>query len=264
MSSAEHFFHWAADPVLIDFGPVQVRWYGLLFAAAFIAGFHIVKNIYHREQRAVQDLDSMLFYIVAGTIVGARLGHCLIYDPGYYLTHPLEILKVWQGGLASHGGAAGILVAVYLYARKHADQPYIWLLDRLVIPSALGGALIRLGNFFNSEILGNATDVPWGIVFTRVDYIPRHPVQLYESLTYLGLFILLWLLYLTRLRNRSGVLLGVYLTTVFSARFGLEYFKAAQAAYESGSLSVGQWLSVPLVVGGIILLVRGNLKHSGK
>jgi prolipoprotein diacylglyceryl transferase len=194
--------------------------------------------------------------VLAGTLIGARLGHCLIYEPAYYFNHPTEFIKIWHGGLASHGGALGILVALGLYCRRHRDLGYLWILDRLTVPAALGGAFIRLGNFFNSEIIGRPTDLPWGVVFTRVDGLARHPVQLYESAAYAAVFLVLLTVYLKARKPREGLLIGLFLTAVFSARFLLEFAKERQAPYgESLVLSVGQMLSLPMVALGLALIV---------
>ena len=209
---------------------------------------------------------SLLTHLVLGTLVGARLGHCLFYEPAYYLSHPVDILKIWEGGLASHGGAAGVLIALWLYSRKHSDQSYLWLLDRIAVPAALGGALIRVGNLLNSEILGLPTDVPWAFVFARVDQIPRHPVQLYEAAVYAVTFVTLLIIY-RRLRAKTpeGLLLGLLLVAIFTARFFLEFFKERQSAYgEDLPLSVGQWLSVPFVVVGVVLLWRALAQAGSK
>jgi len=173
---------WNADPVLLHLGPIEIRWYGALFAAALLVGFWIMGRIYRREGQDERELDPLSLYAVLGVVIGARLGHVLFYDPGFYFTHPLEILKVWKGGLASHGAGIGLFIALYLFTRRYPTHSYLWLLDRLTLPAALGGAFIRLGNFFNSEILGKPTGADWGIIFERVDSIPRNPVQLYESL----------------------------------------------------------------------------------
>ena len=240
-------------------GPLAIRWYGLCFAAAFILGYRVVHGIYKKENKPLADLDSLLIYMVAGTVIGARLGHVLFYDPSYYMAHPLEIIMIWKGGLASHGGTLGIIIAIYFYSRKHADQPYLWLLDRLAIPAALGACFIRIGNFFNSEILGLPSNLPWAIVFERIDDIPRHPVQLYESVTYLVIFIILMTMYKQLFdRLKDGILLGTMMILIFGMRFFLEFIKEHQAAYaDNFVISVGQWLSVPMVIAGIVLLVRG-------
>ena len=254
--------HWNANPELLNLGWLSIRWYGLLFASGFFFGFLFMRYVYTRERKPIAHLDSLLFYMMVSAIVGARLGHCFFYEPEYYLANPLEILFVWQGGLASHGGAIGILVGLYLYTRNRPDQPYLWLLDRIAIPTALAGSFIRLGNLFNSEILGTPSDKPWAFVFERYDMQPRHPVQLYESLAYLLTFVILSALY-RRLGESAprGFYLGVFLILVFSARFALEFFKERQADYATAfPLSVGQLLSIPAVLAGLALLLRMNKK----
>jgi phosphatidylglycerol:prolipoprotein diacylglycerol transferase len=252
------FIYWKVRPELFHLGPVTVRWYGLFFALLFLAGYFIVRWRFRVEKQDLASLDALCIYMVAGTIIGARLGHCLLYDPGYFLCHPVEILEVWKGGLASHGGAAGVLVAVGLYSRRHPDQPCLWLLDRIVVPAALGGACIRVGNLFNSEILGTPTHLPWGVIFANVDSVPRHPAQLYESVAYLLVFLgFLWVYRRWRERTPRGLLLGLFLVSVFTFRFLIEFIKERQASYEQNlPLSVGQWLSLPFVAGGLLLLWR--------
>ena len=250
--------HWNANPELLNLGWLSIRWYGLLFASGFFCGFLFMRYVYTREKKPIAHLDTLLFYMMVSAIVGARLGHCFFYEPEYYLANPFEILKVWQGGLASHGGAIGILIGLWLYSRKRPDQPYLWLLDRIAIPTALAGSFIRLGNLFNSEILGKPSEQSWAFVFERYDMIPRHPVQLYESIAYLTTFVILYSLY-RRIGESAprGFYLGLFLVLVFSARFVLEYFKIRQAAYgEALPFSVGQLLSIPAVVAGLILLFR--------
>ena len=250
-------FSWNADPIAVTIGPLSIHWYGLLFAAAFIVGLQIMSRMFVREGRDKNDLDSLLGFVVIGALVGARLGHCLLYDPNYYLSKPLEILKIWEGGLASHGGVVGTLLAVWAFARTRT-YPFLWLLDRIAVPAALGGAFIRLGNFMNSEIVGMPTIAPWAVIFERVDPLPRHPVQLYESAAYVLIFVLLFLAYrVGEVRGRQGLLSGLFLILVFAARFALEFFKTPQAVYEQDYfLTVGQWLSVPCILGGMWLLVR--------
>lgn len=255
------YIFWDVAPTFIELGPLTFRWYGLLFAGGFFVGFFIMRWVYRREGKSEEDLDPLLIYMLIGTIVGARLGHVLFYHPGFYLSQPLEIVKVWEGGLASHGGLLGILVALYLYSRNYADQPYLWLLDRIAIPGVLAGSFIRLGNLFNSEILGVPTDLPWGFVFARVDRVARHPVQLYESLSYLIIFGGLLGLYRKWGPDlRRGLLTGWFLVTVFTVRFFLEYFKMHQTTVVGDlGLRMGQLLSLPLIVAGIILLVRARV-----
>lgn len=252
------YIYWNVRPEIFQFGPLTVRWYGLFFAILFAIGYVIARWQFRVEQKDESQLDSLLVYIVIGTIVGARLGHCLFYEPGYYLSHPLEILKVWEGGLASHGGALGVMIAVWLFSRRRPGMPFLWLLDRIVVPTALGGSLIRLGNFFNSEILGGPTHLPWGTIFARVDLVPRHPAQLYESISYLLVFIGLMLVYRRlKAKTQRGLLLGLFFVSVFTFRFLIEFVKERQAAYEANlPLSVGQLLSIPFIVAGAALVWR--------
>lgn len=246
---------WNVTPEIFSIGPIRVRWYGALFATGFICGYYLMRWIYRRENKNVAELENLLLYVAAGTIIGARLGHCLFYDPAFYLSHPWKILMIWEGGLASHGGGLGVLIAVYLYCRKYSVS-FLWLMDRLAITVALAGSFIRVGNLFNSEILGKAADVPWAIIFQRVDSVPRHPVQLYESLSYFVIFVislLIYKFYFDKLKN--GFLLGVVMVLIVSARIFLEFFKMPQAHYETGlDWSVGQLLSIPYLIAGFIII----------
>ncbi|MCL6495753.1 MAG: prolipoprotein diacylglyceryl transferase, partial [Ignavibacterium sp.] len=232
--------------------------YGLLFALAFVFGYIILSKVYKKEKKSLEDLEKLSIYVILGTVIGARLGHCLFYDPAYYLTNPIEILKVWQGGLASHGAAIGILTALYLFSKKKKDQNIIWILDRLVIVVALGGALIRLGNLFNSEIIGKAADVPWAFIFVRVDDIPRHPTQLYESLFYFLSFIILYFIYQKKsVSLKPGFLFGLFLILIFGFRFFIEFLKENQSAFESAlPINMGQILSIPFVLLGLYFIFR--------
>jgi len=252
-------FTWNADPIAVSLGPLSIHWYGLFFAAAFIAGLQIMGRMFAREGRDKNDLDALLGFVVIGALVGARLGHCLLYDPVYYLSNPLDILKIWEGGLASHGGVAGILVAVWAYSRT-GSYPFLWLLDRIAVPAVLGGAFIRIGNFMNSEIVGMPTIVPWAVIFARVDDLPRHPVQLYEAAAYVMIFAVLFSAWRAEgVRSRQGLLAGNFLVLVFAARLVLEFYKMPQAAYEAGFfLTVGQWLSVPCILAGLWLVARAG------
>ncbi len=259
------YLHWDVSPELIHIGPVTLRWYGLLFALGFLLGIFILRRIYRIEDKPLEDVDRIFHYMAVGTVVGARLGHCLFYDPGYYLTHPLEILMIWHGGLASHGAALGIFLAIYLYCRRRPDQPYLWVMDRIVIPTMLAGSLIRIGNLFNSEILGIPATVPWAIVFVRVDPLPRHPVQLYEAMAYAVIFGVLVAIYRYRRRKvANGFILGTFLLLTFGVRFMLEFFKTRQAVFGHDlPLSVGQWLSIPMVILGLWLMIRNRRTGSG-
>jgi len=253
---------WNVDPDILSIGPLTIRYYSLLFALSFFVGYNIIRSVFRRENKPESDLETLLTYMMIGTIAGARLGHCLFYDPIYYLSNPLKILMVWEGGLASHGGAIGILTALYIYSNKRPEQPYLWILDRMVIAIALAGLFIRLGNFFNSEILGIPSNVPWAIIFDRIDSAPRHPAQLYESIAYGLIFVGLYRIYV-KLGEKTpkGFLLGLFLVSVFGFRICIEFVKEKQATYSAElSLSVGQLLSIPLVIAGFVLLAR-TLKY---
>lgn len=348
-------------------GPLTIRWYGLLFALGFLLGQQILIKIYKQEGKSEKHVETLTVYMVLATIIGARLGHCLFYQPDYYLVHPLEILKIWEGGLASHGAAIGILFAIYLYSKKVTDQSYFYVLDRLVITIALAGCLIRLGNLMNSEIIGKPADIPTAFLFVNetesiikdryssvvkdadikqnnasienfgrgvhlagidiiVDFkknkidsseirsflqktivdsvgrfdivrenveipaninpeirqlsdgsyqatvkayaIPRHPAQLYESLSSLVLFLILYFVY-NRKKGKTpeGRLLGIFIIYIFSLRFIYEFFKENQVEFESEliqtvGLNIGQLLSIPLVIAGLFILMRSFLKKN--
>lgn len=242
------------------FGSVALRWYGLLFASGFVLGQLILARIYRAEKVAEKWVDVITLYMIIGTVVGARLGHCLFYEPEVYLKDPIRILKVWEGGLASHGATVGILLALYLYSRKFKFD-YLWVLDRIVIVVALGGALIRLGNLMNSEIVGKATDVPWAFIFLRnheFAQVPRHPAQLYESISSFIIFVCLLLLWRQRKQfTPRGRIFGLFVVVLFSLRFLYEFLKEPQVGFEeSMALNMGQLLSIPLVLAGLYILIR--------
>lgn len=247
-------FIWAPDPVLFTLGPLQLRWYGLLFTGGFLVGFYIMQWMYRREHKDVQQLDRLLIYIFTGAVLGARLGHCLFYEPEYYLANPLEILMIWKGGLASHGGTAGMLFACYLFL-KHTKDPYLYFVDRLSIPIAFGSMSIRLGNFMNSEILGAVTESPFGIIFRHVGPEPRHPAQLYEAGAYLFTFLLLLFLYKIKAGKwANGFLIGTMFVSIFGLRFLIEFIKDEQAEYTLGiPFNVGHLLSIPFILLGFYL-----------
>ena len=251
---------WNIDPVLVSIGPLSIRYYGVCFMLAFLLGYCLMGWIYRKEDKPIQDLDSLLTYVFFGTLIGARLGHVLFYQPDYYFSRPTEILKIWQGGLASHGAAIGICVALYLFSRKCPQQNFMWVMSRGCIIVALAGFFIRLGNFFNSEIYGVYTTLPWAVTFLQVDSVPRHPTQLYESLSYLLIFSLL-LAYYNKYRAQvnAHMMLGFFFTSVFSARFLLEFTKDFQADFEQTlPLHMGQILSIPLIALGVVLMVVGS------
>jgi phosphatidylglycerol:prolipoprotein diacylglycerol transferase len=245
---------WTFSPVLFMIGPVTIRWYGVLFVGAFLLGQTILGRMFVSEGVAKERTETLLIYALLGAIIGARLAHCLIYDPGYYLSNPLAIFRIWEGGLASHGGVAGVALGLWIASRRFQPRlPFVWILDRAAIPSALGAALIRVANFLNSEIVGVPTSGNWGVVFTAVDQLPRHPVQAYEAIAYATTGLILWSMYRRLGRNTpQGLLIGWLLVLVFTARLFLETWKVPQAAYEAGQLfSVGQYLSLPFIALGV-------------
>ncbi|MBE7170433.1 MAG: prolipoprotein diacylglyceryl transferase [Williamsia sp.] len=266
------YIQWSASPFIIRIGGFELRYYSLLFAVAFWLGYVLVKKMFQKEHKPEELLTPLIIYIIAGTVIGARLGQTLFYEFGYFKNHPLEIVLPfrissggfeWTGyqGLASHGGAIGILPSLAFYCRKY-KQDFLQTIDKLVIAVALAGFFIRLGNFFNSEIIGMPTTLPWGVVFSRVDNIPRHPAQLYEALAYLSIFVWLWSLYKQHsIQLRKGFLFGLFLVLVFTARFLIEFIKEDQEAFEKGwLLNMGQLLSIPFIVAGIYFMTRRN-KH---
>jgi len=249
--------HWNVDPNLVEFGFLRIRWYGMMFLTGFTIGYFIIRRVCLREGKNFERLENLLIYLVAGTAIGARLGHCLFYEPEFYFSHPLEILKIWEGGLASHGGTIGVVFAIWLYSRRYPEFGLIWILDRVSIPVPLVAAFIRIGNVMNSEILGRPSDVPWAFIFERVDKVPRHPAQLYESLAYLVLFIINMVLYRRNPNPRPGLLLGLTLAWIFAWRIAIEVFKENQEPFEAGMfLNMGQLLSLPFVAVGLFLVVR--------
>ena len=251
----EHFI-WNVNPILLDLGPLQLRWYGLLFVGSFFLGIMILQWIYKRENQDPEELDNFLLYIIVGVVIGARLMHCFAYEPEYYLSHPLEILQVWKGGLASHGGLIGVVIALYFFAKKYG-RSFWWLLARVSMPGALTAAFVRFGNLFNSEILGLPSDKPWAIIFERIDMVPRHPVQLYEAFSYLLLLAILVTVYRKVSPSfATKILPGIFFTYMFSVRFLLEYTKTRQADYTTSlPFTTGQMLSVPFIVLGILWII---------
>lgn len=257
------FLHWGISPEIFHVGGFGLRYYSIGFLLAFMASYMVLLRIFRQEHWSRETLDRLLVYIIAGTLIGARLGHCFFYDWDWYKDHLREIVLpftfsdgrfVFTGyqGLASHGAAIGILAAATLFSYRRR-VPLIWLLDRLAIVVPLAGAFIRTGNFFNSEIIGTPSTLPWAVVFTRVDNIPRHPAQLYEALAYLLIFVLLVHLYSKQ--PLPGKLFGWLLIGVFSARFLIELVKENQVAFEKGHLlNMGQLLSLPLIALGIYFL----------
>lgn len=252
--------HWNVNPEIFP-DLLPIRWYGLLFMSGFVFGYYLLEKVFKHEGKAVTLLDSLSLYVGIGTIAGARLGHCLFYEPAYYLSNPIEILKIWEGGLASHGAVVGILLANYLYGKKFKETGFLWVTDRLVMVVALAAMLIRMGNLMNSEIVGAPTDLPWGFVFERLgDGIPRHPSQLYEALFYLISFAILYSAYWKKHAGKyPGRMFGMFLMLIFGFRFVVEFIKDVQVDFEkSMALNMGQWLSLPLILLGFWLWFRSR------
>ena len=269
---------WDFDPEIFSIGNHGVRWYGLMIALALLTGYLIFKRYLKGDKLTPEMVDSLLMYIAIAAIVGARLGHCFFYEPEYYLKNPIEILKIWKGGLASHGWAIGILIALWLYYRKY-KIPFLWVIDRIVIVVALGAAFIRMGNFFNSEIYGLPTDLPWGVEFVRdrlydsntgeiLPTVPRHPTQIYEALSYLLIFVASFTFFRKKhMVLRDGFMFSITMIALFTARFMIEFVKNDQVAFEAGmSFNMGQLLSLPFILAGIGLLIytKRNPKYFSK
>jgi phosphatidylglycerol:prolipoprotein diacylglycerol transferase len=269
---------WDINPELFSIGSFSVRWYGLLFALGFLLGQQIMLYIFKREGKPISDIDALTLYMVIATVLGARIGHFLFYEPEVLFKNPLEVILPPYRGLASHGATVGILTGLWLYSRRKSSlatqQTFLWVTDRIVIAVALGGCFIRLGNLMNSEIVGRPTDVPWGFVFvnnTEYLQIPRHPAQLYEAISCLFICLFLfWFWNRYKQNTPRGSLLGIFLICVFGLRFFYEFLKEDQVEFEKTlALNMGQILSIPAVLAGIYLLVvsfrkQAALQSSGK
>ena len=283
-----HFIPWNVDPVLFEFGPFfgfgpwSVRWYGLLWAVGIYLCYLVQIKLYKNEGCPPEWADMIFIWMTLGVIIGARLGHCWFYEWHYtddpvqlfawnlhyrnpYIEHPFQLLRIWEGGLSSHGGAIGLIVAAWLLNKFHlSKQPkyhtsLIWIFDRLVIGVCITATLIRLGNLMNSEIYGNPTTLPWGFIFYRDGQTePCHPTQIYEMIYCITAFIVTWLMYWKgQCYRRQGLIFGVFLLIVFVTRFLLEFIKLDQEAFEQNLvLNMGQWLSIPFIIWGIYLIVR--------
>lgn len=264
-----NFINWTASPILFSLGPIEIRWYSLMFIIGFWLGYKIEEAMYKKEGIPMEWLDKLFMYVFAGTIIGARLGHVFFYGWEYYSAHPLEILKVWEGGLASHGGAIGIIIAILILSRFTMKMNPLFTFDRLVVPVALVGALIRIGNLFNHEIYGHPTDLPWGFSFITnlhqwragaepIFSQPSHPTQIYEAITYLCVFaLLMWMYWKRNAQLRQGLIFGVFLIGIFGTRILVEVVKNNQEAFEEGMfLNMGQILSIPFVILAIWLIIR--------
>lgn len=273
--------HWAVDSQLID-GWRTPNLYGLLFVSGIIMGYFVIRKMFKAEQVEDKILDTLVTYMVLATIIGARLGHVLFYGPYWdkiangqivergYFSHPGDIVKIWEGGLASHGAAIAILIALFIFTKKVSKRSYIWILDRIAAPIAIAATFIRLGNLVNHEMVGYVTDVPWAFEFMyfyneaigNYDPTPRHPAQLYEAICYFISFgVLLYLYWKLKKWQQPGFVFGSFLILIFGSRIICEFFKLGQTARDyTLPLNTGQLLSIPLVIAGIYLVVKAAKK----
>lgn len=266
------FIEWNPSPEIFTIPGIDwpVRWYGLMWAFAFIGSHFVMNRIFKTEDRSEKQLDTLTLYIIIGTVAGARLGHCLFYGPLFdevdsagmtiqegYLSHPINILKVYEGGLASHGGAIGIILAMWFYCRK-TKESWLWLFDKIIVVVPFAGLCIRFGNLMNSEIIGTLTEVPWAFVFTSIDHVPRHPAQLYEGIYCLFLFLLFYKLWKNkRQKFGQGFMFGLFCVLLFIERFLVEFIKENQEAFEDElPINMGQILSIPFILFGIYMMWR--------
>ena len=272
---------WNVDPELFTVFGREIRWYGMLWVIGLIVAVFIVQRIFDNEKHPEKWFDSLFVYMMFGIILGARLGHCLFYEPVYYLSNPLEILKIWEGGLASHGGVIGIIIAVWLYSKKVTKKSMLWTFDRVIVPTGFTAAFIRLGNLMNHEIYGGPTTEPWGFRFIEnISYWkagaapiytdPSHPTQIYEAIIYLIVFaVTMYMFFKTNAKYKQGLTLGVAMIMIFLSRFFIEYLKNVQvqseiAMRESTGLILGQWLSIPFVLWGVWLVWNALRKSKQK
>jgi prolipoprotein diacylglyceryl transferase len=261
--------NWAVDPVILNLGFLELRWYSLLFVSGFVLGWFIFKWFFNREGIPESLLDPLLYTLLIGTVVGARLGHCLFYQPDYYLGSWdgfCEIFMPWKGGLASHGGTIALFIAMIWFARHYGrkyDFDFLWILDHLCIPVCFAAFFIRMGNLFNSEIYGDVTNLPWGFIFElRGETMPKHPTQLYEALSYLILgFVLIWAYKSKMEKLYRGTIIGVFFIVLFGMRLLIEFIKEPQVGFEETMLlNMGQLLSIPFILIGVVFLIYGLKK----
>jgi len=267
----DFIIEWAPNEKILSLGPIAIHWYSMMFLLAFYIGFQILKKIYIQEKKNVALLDPFLVHMVLGTIIGARLGEVFFYNWEYFQNNLLEIFLpiklndsgvdfIGFRGLSSHGATVGIIISIFIYKIRYKYDSVLWIFDRLVIAVAIGGMFVRIGNFFNSEIVGKFTNSDFGVVFlNRGDSLPRHPAQLYEAFGYLILFILLVFIYnKSKLSLKKGFIFGFFLLTLFTIRFVVEYVKESQGGIEKtlGIISTGQWLSIPFIIIGILLMIN--------
>jgi phosphatidylglycerol---prolipoprotein diacylglyceryl transferase len=268
-----NYIHWNVDPEIVKILGISLRYYGVLFVGGLILCIYILNWIFKNENIPLANLEKLSLYGMIGIFAGARLAHCLFYEPSYYFSHPLEIILPIQTtsdggykfsafqGLASHGGTLGLIIALIIYSKK-TKESIIKTFDLLAVVAGLGACFIRLANLMNSEIIGTPTNVPWAFIFERVDNLPRHPAQLYEAISYLLIFGLMLYLYKTRRgKLKNGFFFGLVITLIFIARFFIEFIKEKQVPFEEQmKFDMGQLLSIPFIVLGIGFIVYGLIK----
>jgi len=259
---------WNPNIELFKIGSFAIRYYSLMFVIAFVLGLQLMKRIYINDKVSLEKLDSLFIYTVVATLIGARIGHFLFYDTKFLLEHPLEVLLpvrfnpfqfTGYQGLASHGGAIAVMIAMYFYSKNILKKPLLWILDRIGIPVAIGGMFVRIGNLMNSEIIGKPTNSDYGFIFRQLgEDFPRHPTQLYEAFGYLLTFIILWLVYWkTNKKEKLGYIFGLFFALLWSVRFIVEFFKEAQVDQRAAwDLNTGQLLSIPLILLGLYFMFR--------
>lgn len=272
-----HFLSFLWDPSEgINLGFYTIQYYSLMFVIAFVVGWFIMKSIYKNENVSLEKLDSLFIYMVLAILIGARLGHVIFYqselitEDFFSIFLPISTVDgiKFTGfrGLASHGAAIGVIIAMFMYSKKVLKQPILWILDRVVVPVAFGAILVRFGNFMNSEIIGKPTNSDFGVVFTKLgEDFPRHPAQLYEAVGYVFVFLLLLFVYWkTEKRKQRGYLFGLFLVALMSVRFVAEFYKKSQQGFEDmlgNTLSTGQWLSIPFILVGIYFMWQSTKKR---
>jgi len=266
------YITWTVRPDIFTIGNWEVRWYGFLFALGFYLGYQIGSRMILKDKGKESWPDILFLYLIVGTVVGARLGHCLFYEWGYFSHHLLEIFKVWEGGLSSHGGTLGCVVGIWIYSRYVTHRSMLWTFDYTVIPTGMVAGFIRLGNLMNHEIYGEPTSLPWGFRFIEnlrqwqhgakpIYSMPSHPTQIYEALCYFATFIILYILYKTKpmFKRREGLTIGIFFIGIFFTRFLIEFIKQDQESFEATMfLNMGQWLSIPFILAGIVMIIRAH------
>ena len=261
-----NYIKWNFDPVFIDLGFIEIRWYAMMFICAFIAGYFVMKKLFKRDGISMAVLESLWIWVFFAVLIGARLGHVLFYQPDYYFANPSEILMTWKGGLSSHGAAFLVPVVLIFFAKKN-KIPYLNLLDRVVIAFSLGGMFVRLGNLCNSEIYGHQTTMPWGFIFVRDGQtLPKHPTQLYEAIAVFLIFLALYKIFTKYYKKLpDGLIFGLFLTGLFTFRFFIEFIKEVQVEFEKNmEYDMGQWLSIPLILFGIGLVIYSIMQQRKK